>query len=48
VPWLEVVELQAAHLNNQLSTMIDQSEELATFSLKTTMDVITGAGRLRG
>ena len=46
--WLEVVELQAAHLNNQLSAMIDQSEELATLSLKTTMDVITGAGRRRG
>jgi len=28
--------------------MIDQSEELATLSLKTTMDVITGAGRRRG
>ena len=46
--WLDVVELQAAHLNNQLSAMIDQSEELTTFSLKTTMDVITGAGRRRG
>jgi hypothetical protein len=45
--WLEAVELQAAHLNNQLSAMIDQSEELATLSLKTTMDVITGAGRRR-
>ena len=31
--WLEVVELQAAHLNNQLSAMIDQSEELAALSL---------------
>ena len=46
--WLEVVELQAAHLNNQLSAMIDQSEEVATLSLKTTMDIITGAGRRRG
>jgi hypothetical protein len=39
----EVVELQAAHLSNQVTAMIGQSEELATLSAKAATEFIRGA-----
>jgi len=35
----EIVELQAAHLSNHVAALIGQTEELATLSIKTTMDL---------
>ena len=39
----EVVELQAAHFSNQLAASIDQSEELATLSITTALQLARGA-----
>ncbi len=39
----EIIELQAAHLSNQATALIGQSEELATLSVKTVTEFIRGA-----
>jgi hypothetical protein len=38
----EVIELQAAHLSNQLTAIIGQGEELATLSAKAAIEFIRG------
>ena len=39
----EVIELQAAHLSNQVTAMMGQGEELATLSAKAATEFIRGA-----
>jgi hypothetical protein len=41
----EVIELQAVHLNNRVTALIGQSDELATLLAKTAMDFMRGAYR---